>query len=608
MKKYFPYASLTVAIVISFLLWDFIKFPYDNENTIIGEYSVKKFNPLNDTVRGIFFIFFPLLIYTLVQLRFNRDQYIINKKILDTDYPNFYTSQNINLISIILILFVIIEFFSLNYLNFISNIDVHHEGTYLSAPINYLFKDGLWLATHFDYGLIGNNINLIFSNYVGEISIGQNRFIKTFLILINKILIILLCRKIIINTKEFKNKNLVFFIFSFVCISLADFNENVNPFHPRIFIFLIFFLFLIEILTSDKKKFSSIIVGLFSSFSAIFYFDIGVYINAIIIISLIFLIYLKKYENLIFALSGLVLSWVIFYIFLPKEEIIEFFYQYNFIINISDYLLGIEFPKPFSDGATRHTKALLLIIFAGIFLFNFLFSKDVKENSSSKLILLFLFISSIIFFKSGLMRSDNPHIKYTSGIYTLIFLFFTIFFIYRKIKSNKFFIKVEKLFLDKKKIIILIISVFFIYNFKNHNNNLNNIGNIFDSNKNFYALTKVPDKKFLDKRYIEFLNSFKKISNKDKCVQSFTDDNAIPYFLKKPTCTQFYVNAHIVNGWTENKFINQLKLSRPLHIIYSSQINWFKNRNNAPNAKKFILENYSLFKKIHSWEIYKLKN
>ena len=57
MKKYFPYASLTVAIVISFLLWDFIKFPYDNENTIIGEYSVKKFNPLNDTVRGIFLFF-----------------------------------------------------------------------------------------------------------------------------------------------------------------------------------------------------------------------------------------------------------------------------------------------------------------------------------------------------------------------------------------------------------------------------------------------------------------------------------------------------------------------------------------------------------------------
>ena len=156
-------------------MWDFIKFPYDNENTIIGEYSVKKFNPLNDTVRGIF-LFFSSLIYTLVQLRFNRDQYIINKN-SDTDYPDFYTSQNINLISII-ILFIIIEFFSLNYLNFISNIDVHHEGTYLSAPINYLFKDGLWLATHFDYGLIGNNINLIFSNYV--VNNRQNRFIKTF--------------------------------------------------------------------------------------------------------------------------------------------------------------------------------------------------------------------------------------------------------------------------------------------------------------------------------------------------------------------------------------------------------------------------------------------
>ena len=67
-----------------------------------------------------------------------------------------------------------------------------------------------------------------------------------------------------------------------------------------------------------------------------------------------------------------------FFIFIPGNEIKEFFFQYYFIINISDYLLGIEYPKPFSEGATRHTKALLMIILSGVLLFNYIFYKNIK--------------------------------------------------------------------------------------------------------------------------------------------------------------------------------------------------------------------------------------
>ena len=75
--------------------------------------------------------------------------------------------------------------------------------------------------------------------------------------------------------------------------------------------------------------------------------------------------------------------------------------------------------------------------------------------------------------------------------------------------------------------------------------------------------------------------------------------------LNKPTCTQFYVNSHIINGLTEKKFINQLKKSKPEYIVYTSEINWFKERNNAPNAEKYILNNYYLFNKFKYWQIYK---
>ena len=152
--------------------------------------------------------------------------------------------------------------------------------------------------------------------------------------------------------------------------------------------------------------------------------DIGTYINILLIFLLIYLCLIKKFNDFIKIFLSIIVSWLIFFIFIPNNEFKEFIYQYIFIINISDYLIGIEFPKPFSDGSTRHTKALILIIFSGVFLINFIFDKLKKESFESKILLLFLFLSSIIFFKSGLMRSDGPHIKYSSLIYTLLIFFF----------------------------------------------------------------------------------------------------------------------------------------------------------------------------------------
>ena len=604
MKKYLPYILVLLGIIISTFAWDLIKFPYDNENLINGNYSENKINPLNDTVRGLFFIFFPLVTYIIAQINFNKSNLLFS---LNANNENFIRQSvnniEVNIISLIIFIFIIFEFFSLNYQNFISKIDVHHEGTLLSAPVNYYFKNKLWLGTHYDYGLMGNNISIFFSYIFGEYSIGINRFGKIGLILLNKFLIILLCRKIVTNILEFRNKGLIFFIFCLSCLSLASFYEDVTPFHQRIFVFLIFFLFLIEVLTSVKKKiFIGVLTGLFSSISILFYIDIGTYINALILLTIIFLLYRKDFKNIYYIFLGIILSWLIFYLIIPNEEIIEFIYQYRFVINVSDYLLGIEFPKPFSDGATRHTKALLMIILSGIFLFNYFFNKKINETGSTKIILLFIFISSIIFFKSGLMRSDGPHIKYTSGFYTFVIFFFIYYYLYKLIKNNRIFIKIENLLFQRKYLFSLVVIILCVGIFLK---NSINIKNIFNLEKNFYALTKVSDDVFLSSEYKEFIQYFKKISINDDCVQVFTDDNTLPYLLNKPTCTQFYVNSHIINGWTEKKFINQLKKNKPEYIIYTSEINWFKERNNAPNAEKYILNNYYLFNKFKYWQIYK---
>ena len=64
MKKTLPWLALSLGIIVSTFIWDFISFPYDHTNTISGQYSENKINPLNDTIRGLSFIFIPILFFS----------------------------------------------------------------------------------------------------------------------------------------------------------------------------------------------------------------------------------------------------------------------------------------------------------------------------------------------------------------------------------------------------------------------------------------------------------------------------------------------------------------------------------------------------------------
>ena len=53
----------SLANVYKTIIWGYISIPYDSANTINGEYSFNKINPLNDTFRGLIFIFVPIVFY-----------------------------------------------------------------------------------------------------------------------------------------------------------------------------------------------------------------------------------------------------------------------------------------------------------------------------------------------------------------------------------------------------------------------------------------------------------------------------------------------------------------------------------------------------------------
>ena len=98
MKKYFPLILSLSFMTIVVFLWDYIKLPYNNENLLVGEYYLKKFNPLNETLRFLSFILLPTLVYFISYLLINKETYNLNLNspnyFLQKKHNNFYNSLN----------------------------------------------------------------------------------------------------------------------------------------------------------------------------------------------------------------------------------------------------------------------------------------------------------------------------------------------------------------------------------------------------------------------------------------------------------------------------------------------------------------------------------
>ena len=606
MKKISPFIWLVVSLFFVTIIWELIKIPYDSTNLIQGEFFWKKHNPINEGLRVLTFVLIPIFIFLISYLICLKNAvYSINpysndfflKKSKYEDNKN----ESIKKISYVFVLFLTLDFLIIDFSLYVTEIDIFHEGTPLVPPLNNSFNDTLWLSTLYDYGLVGNNLGLIISKFTNNYSVGSVRFVNLLLLFFNQILLVFICRKLIsgLNFDKY-TKNIFYITLTLSVISFINYNVGaMSYFPPRSFLFLLFIFITIEVFTENRNSFwKTFVIGNFSLLSILWWIDIGIYINLIITILLIYLATQKEYLKIIHILMGIFFAWFCFIIYLPIDEINEFFYQIKFITSISGYLLGLEYPQPFSVHSSRETRALLLIIFTGIFVIIFNFNKKININFSTKFIISIFFISSIIFFQSSIMRTDAPHIKYSSGSYMFIFYFSILYFLFHKLQNKKITFFLKKI--SKNFFVVSFICFFIIINIK-----VLNISNMFNIKNNVFALVYEKDTKFLSDKYKDFLKIYSDLSKEDNCVQVLSDDIALPYLLKKPTCTQFFIPGHILSGWNEDKFIIQINKSNPQFILYSSPLVLLNNKKNMPNVVSFIQGNYRFYNDYLGWHIYK---
>ena len=589
---YLQILSLIVGIIISTLIWEHIKLDFVNNEEIVGEYSLYTHHSLNDTLRYIFFIAFPIFLF-LITFFFtkNSDDYknfSLNIFLLD---PQKEISKKNNFKTFILISFLTIILFILNDFN-VERMDIFEAGISLSGSTLLENKLSPWLDVYINTGFFYDML-LAKTSWIltGFRSIGSYNFFKEFLNLLSIITLIYFFYEVSKSFKDHFIRSNFFLITSFFLILYLD-SINIWRDLP-----LIIFLSSILRFINTKKNSSIIIISFLSVFTFFWSLDRGFFIFFLLVPFLIFVIINHKKEFAKFILT-IFIFFLILVIFLDENILKSFFTHTQDIFFNHEKLNGIIHPTPFSDDphSVRATKSLIVILLNFVISFLFIVRKKSNFIDGTKFIFLFFSIMNFIIYKSALSRSDGPHIKEATYFSIILLSVFLILFVINYFASKKLLVQ------NQKKIKYSYILIFLFVVFQNQN-----ISNIFNFPQNYKKLVSSQNHKFLDKDYYDSVELLEDFFRNEECLQAFTYDQAIFYMVEKKSCSKFY-NVWVIGSKTNQlDYINELENRTPRFLLKGGNVNFQSLSERYPYIDKYISKEYILYKKIKSWEIY-IKN
>ena len=610
---------LIFTIIFSAFIWSKLEIPFNNEDQIIGFYSVKNKSHLNDIFGYIIFITIPTIFFLIWTYFIEKKNINFFLKKIRFKEEKFFSLKVENTFFFLIIGFLFFEFLSIDFQN--HEVDFFHEGQRLSAAYNNKINNNLWSGSYITVGLFFEILGpkLIWNIFNNE-SIGLLRFLDFFLIFLTKLSLIILSYQIAKQSSlKYFSKNLFFFILCIFSTDLINYTQSRNLIEYRdlpILLTLIFFFCLIN--KWNKNYIYLILIGILSSFSYLWSIDRALVQNFLTLFIIIYLLINIKFRESTIILLSSFLSFILIFLLLGDE--------FNFFINntISTFqeatqLNGIIHPIPFGAGLlkidlldidttqlnnTRATKSMLAILFSIILSIKILLSST-KINYNTKIFLLTISIISFLSYLYALSRTDYSHIKQVFA-YPLFFYLVLIFHLivnYFKIDEFKYFNSIYKW---QKYSIFLLIIIFFTFNL--------NFSNIVTFKKRFNNYTTLNDESFIDDIDNKFVDFSKKNLSSESCVSLFSNDVALLYLIKKPSCTKYYYTYTIGSLANQKRMLSEM--SKTNYILVGGKIDksielhkWtFTLDQKYPLITEYLNKNFQLYKTIGNRKILERKN
>ena len=498
-------------------------------------------------------------------------------------------------------------FFSLDLPQY--KLDVFHEGQLLSGALNYSLKDKLWIGSYLNTGLFYDILNTKIAWFIfNNDSIGSYRLFQLILNYIFYFIIILFGFSVSRIFNLNKNKENFFFIILssfflfFYIISYSNFPNYRDIFS------IIFLICLVNALLKDDKQFLNyFVIGTLSILSLLWSLDRGLFLNATLIPLIFILILKKKVFEILLLIFGIIVSWVLFFLFVGFDEFNAFLNNSLNILNYNELWNGLIHPQPFSDekNSTRATKALIIILLNGIIITKYFFDRTNSLSVNTKILLLIFYILGFFYYKIGLSRSDGGHIVIGSSINYILFVIILLNSLL-KIDYSKYNLN----FVFKKKFVISYIFLIIFVFYNNNETKSNTFKNFFTFGSRINNFISMKDDLFLENDYLNFINQMKLITYDSKCIQNFNYDPSIFYLLKKESCTKYYYTFIMASQKDQKNFIYELETTKPEILLtnLSPLIYEFPPELRFPIINNFLKENYDNFKVIKNYKILLINN
>ena len=607
------FTLLFLSFLFSIFFWPKIVLPYTNVHNVAGIYDNLKYSSHNDVTRYIFFIGFPVLTFFISLLLFKKEKMIHFNDLFKSNNEFFIINKDQKKILffcfIILGFYILIEFLSLGVPNM--KIDRVHDGDYLTAAMNYLLTNKIWSSS---YAVHGASMS-IYPNIMWKIfnveSIGAFRLFPVFMAILVKSFSLYFAFQLtkIVNVKD-SFKVIFFILFSFLILSMSDFDVLVGGYNLISFrdLYLIFFLILLfNIIIHEKNNYINIfLITIIPSLTMLLHTDIGIYLNFTLIFLMIYFYFSKKNKNW-FIILIIAIFWLLTLKYMGLNDFKLFFENILILTSSIDYLMGNPYPEPFFDTtgskhASRATKGLVLQLIAGLLVTYKVFIKNDNTENKKKVFFIFLFILSFIFYRNALGRSDSYHIRMSSDLPILIISFFTIEYLLMNIQKNFIFSK-DKV-TNYITLVIFLLTISYLGYSKFNYSNIKNIQNRYSE------FVRHKDSYFMNNDTINIINYLKEVTKDEKCIENFTYDLSIPFFLKKNSCTPYYSSWLASPTILQKDYIKRLKVAKPNYIIYNSNhfVDNLQVYERLELVNSYIIRNYDFHINIDDFLIYKLKN
>ncbi len=596
-KQIYYFVLISFSILIANYVWPLINLSSNKD--IIGIYSQNNYSSFNDILRYLSFVLIPVIIYFFSKMFFEKKTFFIFLSNFKIKKITYHQNTTIYIFLLILVIFLILESLSINFP--LNKIDIFHDGQRLSSAFKSKIDGSFWSGSYVSVGIVYETIGTKFAwKLFQNETIGSMKVLDIFYILITKILLVFLAFEITKYIQlNYHYKILYFLLTSFFLYSLIDYNLNsidVISFR-EIPIILSLILF---IKTYDSESILNyIFIGILSVLTFFWSVDRALVLSLFILFIIFIQIYNKKYKQFFVTTLSIVILWILFFLFFNHE--FNFFLSNTLsIINEHSYVNGIIHPQPFTEekNSARATKNLLAIIFAIIISLSLFFKKE--DIYSHKLKIIF-FTTSIFCFLSyvyALGRSDGPHIKQAFAFPAIFFIFYFLFVFIYFISNSKY-----NFFKDKKILILILPTLIYLsLNMSIDFKNINNFKLRFDK------YVSLDDSNFISDDDNLFVQTVSNLVKKEKCIQLFTNDAALLYLLKKPSCTKFYFIYSLGSISNQKIMINEMKNTN-LVITNGKTDNWdIPVKVKYPLVYDYIENSYLDYKKIGQRQIKLKKN